>query len=475
MSIRLVNRPTLLSRWTLRYVLTLFIGLLTIALATVLYIREATIHERKQALADFAQEAGRYIAGPEGRLAVPGDLYEWIDQRQRQYALPGQFALAVYDRAGKSLYVKKGPTGIVVPPLDPAALNEGAGSLSRTASGPEAFVMTTPLSGRDGPTGAIVIAYAQRDLGNVQQNYTLIVSLLLCAGLLGWTIIYLLSWQLRKPIVQLSEALNRMEEGDYNVTVPSEGKEREMHQLLSSFQTLASRLAKLEELRTELLAGVTHELKTPIASIHGLIRAVRDGVVTEREAEEFLDISLKQTRRLQHMVTDLLDFNAFASGQLNVRREPLELGKLLGEIVYQWEQLHPQSEIAVSVHLPGTPCPSAGDASRIQQIIVNLLNNSRQAIEGAGQIDLTLAPAAASWEVEVRDDGPGIPEAEQANIFERYFRGAGKKLSVGGLGLGLTYSRMLAVAMQGQLQLKHSSPQGTAFQLLLPRLPEEPR
>ncbi|KQO17536.1 HAMP domain-containing sensor histidine kinase [Paenibacillus sp. Leaf72] len=463
------RRQTLLSRWTFRYVLTLFIGLLIIGLVSIFWIRQETLHERKQNLKAFAQVASQYVSQESGQIVIPGHFYEWIDRTQRRYSLPGQFSLRVFDHNGTAIFIKQGPRDRDAAP----ALPPLSGELNVTLSDDQ-YTLTTPIWGKNKgeAIGSLAISYDYKELVHVNQNYGLIGSLLLGSGLLGWLIIYFLSRNLRRPIKQLAEALNQMEAGNYQVVVPNHVKEKEIHDLLVSFQTMAARLGTLEELRTELLAGVTHELKTPISSIHGLIHAVRDQVVAEEEAEEFLEISLQQTRRLQHMVTDLLDFNAFASGKISVRQDTLDLGKLVGEIVYQWGLLDPVEGLELSADIPNGAFLAVGDASRIQQIIVNLLNNSRQALQGQGRIHVSLSESSAgSYEINVQDNGPGISEEEQKNIFERYFRGERKKLAVGGLGLGLTYSRMLAIAMGGQLNLKHSTPQGTTFQLLLPKQP----
>jgi signal transduction histidine kinase len=196
--------------------------------------------------------------------------------------------------------------------------------------------------------------------------------------------------------------------------------------------------------------------------------------VTGAEAEEFLDISLKETGRLEQMVIGLLDFNSFASGKIHVEREQFDLGKLLKEITYQWSLLYQDDTLELITDLPPLPLFAYGDPGRIQQIIVNLLNNSRQALQGETQkqkqIKITLLIQSSTMlAIHVEDTGSGIPLDEQNNIFERYFRGGNKKLAIHGLGLGLTFSRMLAVAMDGKLVLVVSSPKGTTFELLLPR------
>ncbi|SFB28798.1 Signal transduction histidine kinase [Cohnella sp. OV330] len=470
MPIQTASRQTLLSRWTYRYALTLLVGLLAIGAAAALWIRSDTVHERKEALKRFAVAAADRVSGDDGAVRIPDGLYEWIDGTQREYRLPGQFALAVYDADGKLVFYKAGPdkSGVGAAPAPVAPTPPDRLQASRQG---DAYVLGAPV-GRGKAAGALILSYSYAELARVGQNYALMSALLLSAGLLGWTIIFMLSRHLRKPIYRLRDALRQMEAGDYRIDVPADIKEKELHELLVSFGAMAARLGRLEALRTELLAGVTHELKTPVASIRGLVSAVRDEVVTGEEAAEFLDISLSQTRKLEVMIADLLEFNAFASGSVAVRSEPIDLGKLLGEVVYQWSLPDWNAGLSLAAELPREPAMIDGDAGRVQQIVVNLLNNACQAMGGSGSIKLSLAAhAGRMYEVVVEDDGPGIPEEEQERIFERYYRGAGKKLSVGGLGLGLTYSRMLAVAMGGSLALLRSSPQGTAFRLLLPKRP----
>jgi signal transduction histidine kinase len=142
--------------------------------------------------------------------------------------------------------------------------------------------------------------------------------------------------------------------------------------------------------------------------------------------------------------------------------------------VYQWSLLYQGEDLEIGTDIPDGKLFAHGDASRIQQIMINLLNNSRQAINGRGKISVSLTENSSTlYEIQVRDNGSGIPADEQINIFERYYRGTNKKLAVRGLGLGLTFSRMLANAMDGMLNLKVSSSQGTTFQLLLPKVTEQ--
>ncbi|TXK71773.1 sensor histidine kinase KdpD [Paenibacillus sp. N3.4] len=480
---RTPKRSTLLRYWTLRYVLTLFVGLFLIGVASVLWLQHSALTSRLQSIQTFSQVAANTVTSSAGQIVIPDQFYRWIDSSQRTYKLPGQFGLTVFDQRGHALFykpapLKEKPTGqqgdnftgspstIADPAFPSAPLLQDQMIVHQIGS---TYTIITPIFRSNSVIGSIAISYAKKELTDISQQYGLISSLLLISGLLGWLILYLLLRKLSKPIYAVVQALKQIQSGNYTLVLQENVKEQEIHDLLVYFNATTSRLEQLEQLRTELLAGVTHELRTPVTSIRGLLRAIKDQVVTTDEADEFLDISLKETNRLERMVSDLLDFNTFASGHVQVQSEAIDLGKLLGEIVYQWSLIYQEDDIEIEIDIPDRKWIASGDAVRIQQIIVNLLNNSRQAAHEHCKISVSLAEFSSTmYEILVKDNGSGIPVHEQVNIYERFFRGTNKKLAVRGLGLGLTLSKMLATAMDGKLLLKDSSSQGTTFQLFLP-------
>jgi signal transduction histidine kinase len=259
-----------------------------------------------------------------------------------------------------------------------------------------------------------------------------------------------------------------VKDGNYEIELPVKVKELEIHEMITSFKDMASRLKLLEDLRTEMLAGVTHELKTPLTSIRGLIYAVKDKVVSETEAEEFLEISITETDRLQNMVNELLDFNSFAAGVIDLKPKPLQINTFVQEIVYQWSLIHQSDRFTLNVKVPDSIIHANVDPGRVQQILTNLLNNSKESIQDNGSIEVSLYHSTKlSLGIDVKDSGCGIPEAEQTLIFERFYRGNNKKQKLRGLGLGLAFSCSLARAMGGDLTLKESSSSGTTFALSL--------
>ncbi|WP_315371376.1 HAMP domain-containing sensor histidine kinase, partial [Paenibacillus xylanexedens] len=291
--------------------------------------------------------------------------------------------------------------------------------------------------------------------------------LILC----GWFTIYLLSKKLSRPIRQVAYAAEQIRGGNYDVSLDLNTREREINELVNSFRDMATRLQQLEEWRTLSLAGVSHELKTPVTSIKGLVMAVRDDVVSPQEGKEFLDIALKESERMERMVADLLDYNAMVAGSVAVRKERTDLKLLVGEIIYQWKIAYEDKMPEVQLHVPPINFFTMGDALRIQQIIVNLLNNALHATapEQKAVFDIYLSTEEQMLYVDVKDHGTGIAAEEQPKIFERFYRGELKKRRNRGLGLGLTYSRLLAQEQGGELTLVSSSPEGSMFRLSLPR------
>lgn len=466
------KKISLLRYWTTSYLVTLFIGLIVIAIISALWIRYTTLENRLNVTKFLAQEiADRYSYGNEGkemhRRGVPGIL----EDRQRFLNPESKPSIYILDESGRILASNLPNPHYRKTPFPPSILenDEEIQKIQLEGRGaPVVYAVKTPIVQNEMTRGWVVILQTGEELTKVNQEYRLLAVMLISLGLLGWLVIYFLTKKVSQPIQLVAAAANQIQDGDYNITLKEERKILEVDELVHSFKNMAVRLKQLESLRTELLAGVTHELKTPITSISGLLQAVKEEVVTGEDAKEFIDISLKETKRMQKMVEDLLDFNAFAANAVPVFKEERKLNDLVKEICYQWGLPH-ENDIAFQLDLPDQEYVVEIDAMRLQQILVNLFNNAMQAMDGKGTIHVKLLPKDSDHiSIEIRDFGKGIPPHEQPFIFERFFRGENKKYTVRGLGLGLSFSKMMAQAMGGDLLLKESSEKGTTFELIFP-------
>ncbi|MBD2843632.1 HAMP domain-containing histidine kinase [Paenibacillus sp. IB182496] len=471
------RRRSLLLYGSLRYFLLLLVCAIGVGIGTLTLIQYSASKEQREAMEQVVRELGAKLQAHGG--ALPEELLEreLVEQTER-FGLTSRPIFFVLDSRGR--LVQQSP---LAPRFD---LEELRGELAAITQGAAGVVRPRGLGGEIPYVGAAVplVSAAGTSAGYalfVQPKSDVLRGLqafreirLFGTGLIvlvGWLAIYWITRRLVQPIRHAAEASRQIVAGNYDIQLSSHSHpEKEIHELLQSFREMADRLKRLEALRTQLLAGVTHELKTPIASISGLLQAVRDSVVEGEEAKLFLDNGLKHTRHLQKMVEDLLDFHAFASNTVTICREPFHMRKALHAIVRQWNFSRPRhsARLELGQNRGSAAWEVDSDPGRVEQVAINLLRNAADAMPQGGTILVRLLREAESVRIEVCDCGRGVPEEERERIFEPFYRGEAKKRYVRGLGLGLSFSRLIARALGGELELARSDSQGSVFALTVP-------
>ena len=454
------KRVSLLTYWTSRYVLTLCIGLLLISLIFALWIRHTTLEYRLEMMTFIAEQTANRLSDTSTR-EIPSNedrlLFKFREIDPELYITNASGKIIstnrpfdLYTLDFMSLIQEENLKKITIPELDEVF-----------------YVIKKEIEINEEIIGYVFVLESKDQLTKVNQEYGQLAIFIGSLGLLGWVAIYFLSRRLSRPIMKVSEAAKKVQDGYYDIQLPTTIKEKEVYELVSSFKDMASRLQQLEKTRAELLAGVTHELKTPVTSISGLLQAVKDGVVTGDEADEFIKMALVETMKMKTMVGDLLAFNSFAVDAVPVNIKLHEVNQLIGDSISLWEMTNKSDQLEIEyIRLREDKMVSA-DLVRIQQIIANLLINAVQAMPNGGKITVTLSEQEAFVEALVQDSGTGIPKNDQPLIFERFYRGENKKYSVRGLGLGLPLSKMMAQSIGGDLLLVNSDEEGTVFKILL--------
>ncbi|MEK4062647.1 MULTISPECIES: sensor histidine kinase [Paenibacillus] len=463
----LKKRTSILFYWTVRYLLIISIGLLLTALVTFWWIQQEAMNNRMQTTGLLAQEIADRSVGTDGNMNISPTLSKLVEDRKRFFKLTVEMCVIITDKEGQLLFSE--------PPLSDEAMRHKLNDTLNDSRSPEFKAAVAQIQGDGEALGQVIVLQSKRSLRHIpKEEITFFLILVVFLIILSWLTIYLLSSKLAKPIQNVAAAAAQISGGQYNIVLETGAKEREIHELLMSFQEMAGKLQQFEQSRAVMLAGVSHELKTPVTSIKGLVHAVREGVVEGEEAGEFLDIALLEASRLQRMVADLLDYNALTAGIVAVRHDRLDAVPLLEEIIYQWKLTQSADVNEPLLHMPEKSLFLRGDPLRIQQIIVNLLNNSVQAKKPGSSLQLTisllLAPAGHA-EITVADNGTGITPDNRDKVFEAFFRSNDKQSTLRGLGLGLTFSRLLAEAMGGTLVLGSGHEQGCRFVLTLPVAP----
>ncbi|WP_409305916.1 ATP-binding protein [Peribacillus sp. SCS-155] len=466
------KRTTLLRYWTTRYVLTLFIGLAFLGVISMWWMQQTALEYRLNLLKYLADETSDRAIKDNGRVVIGPTLSEIINERESILHLNKEPIIYITEPNGHiiftmpQIYIKPGDDYVQKTILT----NKDSIKKLKLDNGEKVFVVKSPIDYAGKTIGWVFIVQEEDSLKEINQDHGLLAIMLVGLGVLGWAVIYVLSRKISRPIQNVANAAVQIRKGNYDINLNEEAREEEIYELVESFKAMTNRLTQLEKLRAQLFAGVTHDLKTPVTAISGLVQAVKDDVVTGPESKEFLAISLKEMKRLQRMIEELLDFNAISAGAFNIKTEKHNMNKLIQEVAYQWKATQDEQDFELNVIVPENTVFALVDPLRIHEIMVNLLNNARQALGQDGHIAVILYSEPGHAYIDIKDNGKGIPAAEQDFVFEPFYRGEKKKLKVRGLGLGLPFSKLLAKAQNGDISLTDTSDTGTTFTVSLQSL-----
>jgi len=301
----------------------------------------------------------------------------------------------------------------------------------------------------------------------VQRRLLLATGFALALALvLGLTAAGMLAHRLRR----LETAAERIAAGDFDAPIVDRGDD-EIGQLAHAFDRMRVQLAQLDNARKEFVANASHELRTPIFSLGGFLELLEDEELDEETRSGFLRTMQGQVERLAKLSTDLLDLSRVDAGQLHVLSEPVDLGRVLQSLTDELEHLAATSGHVLETNLDGEVWALA-DEQRVAQVGRALVVNALVHTPPGTRVRLRSRVSGDRAELRVEDDGPGIPSAQQAVVFERFYRAEGGRAS--GSGLGLAIGRELARLMRGEVRLE-SGPGRTSFTLDLPRCPPPDR
>ncbi|NLP36698.1 MAG: cell wall metabolism sensor histidine kinase WalK [Firmicutes bacterium] len=232
---------------------------------------------------------------------------------------------------------------------------------------------------------------------------------------------------------------------------------------------------QIEQMRRDFVANVSHELRTPMTSIQGFVEAILDGVVTdEKSRNRYLQIILAETVRLNRLVSDLLDLSYLETGQLAWQLEPLNLLPLLTQAADKLQPQFRQQSLAFRLQVPDSLPPVLGNYDRIQQVLINLLSNAVAFTPSGGCITLSADDTGKQVRIAVTDTGPGIPQAEQHLVWQRFHKvDKARTRSLGGTGLGLPIVKQIVEAHGGSVGLKSTLGQGSTFYFTLNKIEAE--
>lgn len=407
--------------------------------------------------------------------------------REANVALTASLQTDVYVM-DRNLMVLLAPLDSSINPADyrPAALRALEGATTRAIDKLDEtsrLIVATPLEVDNEIIAAFILIHPLGDLQAVFFNLWLRLGASALISLLITSAISLLfARNIQKPVQQLQSASERLQQGFYDYPLPAD-RQDELGDLSRAFDLMRRRLEATDKMRTQFLSDVAHELRTPLTSIKGLAETLQDGAIDDPNVRDrFLASIERETDRMIRLTRDLLMLTRADVLGFTLNKKPVNPVSLVNELLPQFEVEAAQKSVEISFHAEPEVAEIEFDRQRIEQVLVNLIDNALRYAPDNSQIELRVswveeqdlpdecrvAVVGQSMHPEVEgrwvcfsvaDEGPGIPAADLPRIFERFFRvERARDRMRGGSGLGLPIAKAIVEAHGGCIRVQSPNP-----------------
>jgi len=311
-----------------------------------------------------------------------------------------------------------------------------------------------------------------RDSYILQATFRGLMVTLILAGIIGLLLFYWLTRRLRK----MTGTVTRFREGNLDQRVQDDSDD-EIGQLADSFNQMADTIAaqveelqRTDQLRRELIANVSHDLRSPLASMRGYLETImmKEDSLDVEEKQEYLEIILQNTELLHELVYGLFELSKLDARQVEPNPEPFSIAELVQDVVMKFRQKAEEQNIEINTVYPDEQPWVRADIGMIERVLSNLLDNALDYTPEGGGVAVRLGSSEGDARVEVADNGPGIPEDDLVYIFDRFFRGNKSRSESDSTGLGLAISQKLIQLHDSEIQVNSTVGEGTTFYFDLP-------
>ncbi len=338
--------------------------------------------------------------------------------------------------------------------------------------GEAVFTVGVPFVQNKQVLGAVLIhTKAQRVEGGLTALLWPLIGIVLLVTLLAAAGIFLYVRSVLTPLKELTNASKAMAEGDYHVRVSTEHLNAEIREVANTFNKMADQVSAMDASRREFVANVSHELRSPITSIGGFVEGMLDGTIPEEERGRYLQVVADETRRLSKLIEKLLALSRLERDDAALEYSEFDMCELLRRCLVRRVNDLDLKQMEVDVQFQEDPCMVHADSERMEQVIINLLDNALKFTPDHGKLTLRTETLGDKIQVTIMDNGIGILPQDREHIFERFFTADRAHTSGKGTGLGLSICQRI-MQMHGETIRLLDVPQGAAFALTLARSKE---
>jgi len=274
-----------------------------------------------------------------------------------------------------------------------------------------------------------------------------------------------------RSLNRLTTGTRRVAEGDFGYRLEPEGED-EFAELSRDFNEMNERLGELDQLKRDFLSKISHDLKSPLASIqevHNLLLEEVPGELSE-DQRRLLELNRQSGERLSEMIRNLLEVSRFEAGAPRLDVETVDLRELVARAADRFEPACRKQGVELRRSLAPGPVTVTADPERAREVMDNLLENALSFSPEGTAVEVTVVDVDGGGEIRVADRGPGVPDEKKEEIFDRFFQGdnGADRSSAGGVGLGLTLCRQIVEAHDGEIGVEDRDGGGSMFRVRLP-------
>jgi len=279
-------------------------------------------------------------------------------------------------------------------------------------------------------------------------------------------------WLLTRRLRELRTTMNEFRQGDRGLRAAVHSRD-EVGALASDFNFLADtvvaqfeRIKRSDRMRREMISNISHDLRTPVASLRGYLETVlaKEDRMSGEDRRSYLDAALRNTDRLSRLIHDLFELAKLETGELKPQMEHFPVAELVSDVVQKFRIKAEENGVKLEARLPDRPTEVFGDIALLERVFDNLVDNALRYTKKGGLIRISVKDAGDELEVRVADNGCGIPKEDLPRIFDRFYRvDKSRGEDAGGTGLGLAIAKRILSMHNSAIKVASQLEKGTTF------------
>lgn len=293
----------------------------------------------------------------------------------------------------------------------------------------------------------------------------LLAGVVVSCAVIGFFLLYFAARFISDPLVHMSNATKEIAKGNFDVVIHHKSKD-ELGTLAQNFTLMAAELKTMEYLRKDFMSNVSHEFKTPLASIQGFVEMLQNKSLSDEEFDQYTNILIEETSRLNRLCSNMLRMSRLDNQIIYNKTVSFALDEQIRKVILLLEEQWSNKKLELDICLE--PMTYWGDPELLQQLWMNLIENAIKFSDEYGSIKISSNEASSEIVVKIADEGIGIAEEKISRIFEKFYQADASHDQMGN-GLGLAIAKRIVDLCGGTIRCESKLGEGTTFTVALPK------